>query len=118
MDWIIACISQNNTALLQNQAKSLQFQTLDQEKRINQLMEENLKLEKEIGRVTNENLSLKSEVEELNKDNTVLKEKYHELTGELNSCKSYVSKYENIIEDYKWYIYMQKKKICLLINIF
>jgi len=95
--------------MIQNQAKAFQIQIINQEKKINELIEENLKLEEEIGRKTNENNTLKSsnqqlneQLEDYNKTNSELKDKTHELNNELNSCKTFVTKYENIIEDYKW----------------
>ncbi|ORX77112.1 hypothetical protein BCR32DRAFT_302874, partial [Anaeromyces robustus] len=103
------CLSQNNTTIIQNQAKSLQEQTINQEKRINDLMNENLKLEKEIGRISNENNSLKESNQELNdqlniskKENMELIEKSNKFNKELNSYKGYISKYENIIDDYRY----------------
>jgi chromosome segregation ATPase len=103
-----ACISQNNSVIIQNKANSLEVLIHNQEKRINELMGENLKLEEKIGRITNENNSLKSSnqnlnnrLNESNKENEVLKEKSNELNKEINKYKSYIAKYENLIDDYK-----------------
>ncbi|ORY25604.1 hypothetical protein LY90DRAFT_109430 [Neocallimastix californiae] len=100
--------SKNNSIIFQSKSKSLEIQALEQEKKLNELLEESLYLEEKIGSISNENNLLKHSNQQLNeqliesnKEKMELKEKSNGLKKEIIIFKNNMEKYDNIVNDYK-----------------